>query len=64
MDPDSPISQTPQEIALLMKQIIEEEKPHFRYQTTDNIQKQAAERFVDVTGDSFVSEWNAVLFLE
>lgn len=64
LDSDSPIAQTPQEIALLIKQIIEEEKPHFRYQTTENIKKQAALRFVDITGNSSVEEWQKVLFPE
>lgn len=64
LDPDSPIAQTPQEIALLIKQIIEEEKPLFRYQTTDSIKKQAALRFVDITGNSSVAEWQKVLFPE
>ncbi len=62
LDPDSPIAQTPQEIASLIKHIIEEEKPHFRYQTTENIKKQAALRFVDITGNSSVDEWQTVLF--
>lgn len=64
LDPDSPIAQSPQEIALLIKQIIETEKPLFRYQTTENIKKQAALRFVDITGNSSVDEWNKILFPE
>lgn len=62
LDPDSPLAQTPQEIALLVKQIIEEKKPHFRYQTTESIKKQAALRFADITGNSAVDEWLKVLF--
>jgi hypothetical protein len=62
LDPNSPIAQSPQEIASLIKQIIETEKPLFRYQTTENIKKQAALRFVDITGNSAVDEWDKVFF--
>lgn len=64
LDPDSPTAQTPQEIAFLIKDIIEEEKPHFRYQTTEPIQEQAGKRLVDTTGDSSVAEWHQLLFSE
>lgn len=64
LDPNSPIAQSPQEIASLIKQIIETEKPLFRYQTTENIKKQAALRFFDITGNSGVDEWDKVLFPE
>jgi NAD(P)-dependent dehydrogenase (short-subunit alcohol dehydrogenase family) len=64
LDPNSPIAQSPQEIALLIKQIIEAEKPLFRYQTTENIKKQAALRLVDITGNSAVTEWHHMLFAE
>lgn len=64
LDPNNPIAQSPQEIALLIKQIIETEKPLFRYQTTENIKKQAALRFFDITGNSAVDEWDKVLFPE
>ncbi len=39
LDPNSPIAQTPQEIAAIIQQIIETDKPLFRYQTTENIKK-------------------------
>jgi NADP-dependent 3-hydroxy acid dehydrogenase YdfG len=64
LDPNSPIAQSPQDIASLIKQIIETEKPLFRYQTTENIKKQAALRFIDITGNSAIDEWNKVLFPE
>lgn len=57
LDPVSPIVQEPIEIARLVKKIIESEKPHLRYQTTPSIEKQAALRLVDPTGDSSLAEW-------
>lgn len=62
LDPNSPIAQTPKEIALIIKHIIEADKPLFRYQTTENIKKQAAFRLVDITGTSYIEEWRSVLF--
>jgi hypothetical protein len=53
---------TKKEIASIVKHAIEVEKPLFRYQTTDNIKKQAAQRLVDITGTSWVCEWESVLF--
>lgn len=61
LDPVSPIAQHPLEIASLVKVVIESDKPLFRYQTTPSIQKQAAQRFVDISGNSFVDEWESVL---
>jgi NADP-dependent 3-hydroxy acid dehydrogenase YdfG len=61
LDPVSPIAQEPRDIAALVKHAIEVEKPLFRYQTTDAIQKQAAQRFVDPTGISSVNEWDSIL---
>ncbi|CRX38686.1 SDR family oxidoreductase [Estrella lausannensis] len=57
LDPVSPIVQQPMEIARLVMEIIESEKPHLRYQTTPLIERQAASRFVDPTGDSSLAEW-------
>lgn len=62
LDPFSPIAQSPQEIALIIKEAIEADTPLFRYQTTDNIKNQAARRFVDITGNTAVDEWRPVLF--
>lgn len=62
LDPYSPIAQEPSEIASIVLEIIESSQPHLRYQTTDAIKKQAAKRFVDITGDANVEEWSAVLF--
>ncbi len=61
LDPYSPLMQQPVEIALIVKEAIESENPHFRYQTTELIKRQAARRFVDVTGTSHINEWDAVL---
>lgn len=63
LDPDSPIAETPQEIASLVQHIIETESPLLRYQTTDNIKRQAALRFTDITGLSSVKEWDPILFI-
>lgn len=57
LEPYSPLAQSPNEIASLVKDVIEAENPHFRYQTAEYIKKQAALRFVDITGDSSISEW-------
>lgn len=58
LDPLSPNVQQPIEIALLVKEIIESERPHLRYQTTAAIKAQAALRFVDTTGNSSLREWS------
>ena len=47
-------AQTPEEIAVLIKEIIESEKPHFRYQTREDGKKMAELKFKDITGDSVV----------
>lgn len=62
LDPISPIAQHPKEIAFIVKQAIEADKPLFRYQTTESIKKQAAQRLVDITGNSSVCEWYNILF--
>jgi NADP-dependent 3-hydroxy acid dehydrogenase YdfG len=62
LDPVSPIAQDPLEIASIVKQAIEAEKPLFRYQTTESIKQQAARRLVDITGMSSIDEWNGILF--
>ncbi|MCE5294183.1 MAG: SDR family NAD(P)-dependent oxidoreductase, partial [Chlamydiales bacterium] len=62
LDPNSPIAQDPQEIACIVQDAIEARCPLFRYQTTDNIRRQAGFRMVDITGLSHLAEWNKVLF--
>jgi len=47
-------AQRPEEIAALIKEIIETEKPHFRYQTREDGKKIADSKFKDITGDSVV----------
>ena len=61
LDPVSPIAQTPGEIAVFVQEAIESDEPLFRYQTTKAIQEQAGMRFVDITGNSHVKEWESVL---
>lgn len=61
LDIDAQSYQDKEEIALLVQEVIEEKKPSFRYQTTEQIKRQAAFRFVDPTGDRFVNEWEAIL---
>jgi NAD(P)-dependent dehydrogenase (short-subunit alcohol dehydrogenase family) len=55
-------SQKPEEIAQLVKKIIETDHPVLRYQTTDAIEVQAAKRLVDPTGELNVQELEKVLF--
>jgi retinol dehydrogenase 8 len=62
LDPVSPIAQQPLEIAQLVKEVIETESPLFRYQTTEAIERQASQRFVDPTGLSSIREWYPILF--
>lgn len=62
LDPVSPIAQTADEIAVFVQKAIEDNEPLFRYQTTDAIKQQAKKRFVDISGDSYVKEWDNVLY--
>lgn len=47
-------AQKPEEIAALIKEIIETENPHFRYQTREDGKQIAAIKFKDITGDSVI----------
>ena len=47
-------AQKPEEIAALIKEVIETEKPHFRYQTREDGKQIADSKFKDITGDSVV----------
>ena len=47
-------SQTSEDIAEVIKEAICAEKPHFRYQTNDDVKKTAASKYVDPSGDSVV----------
>lgn len=60
--PVSPIAQTADEIAFFVQKAIEDDEPLFRYQTTKAIQQQAQKRFVDISGLSYIQEWDGVLF--
>ncbi len=62
LDPNSPLAQEPDEIACIVQDAIEAKCPLFRYQTTDAIKNQAAQRWIDITGVSHVREWDSVLF--
>ncbi len=61
-DPTSPIMQQPEDIAQVIKEAIESPDPSFRYQTSLPLQVQAAKRFVDITGDTSMEEWESILF--
>jgi len=45
-------SQTPEEIGEVLKNIIETDKPHMMYMTSDYMKKQASQKLVDVTGET------------
>jgi NAD(P)-dependent dehydrogenase (short-subunit alcohol dehydrogenase family) len=62
LDPFNPLAQEPEEIALIVKEAIEAEKPLFRYQTTKAIEQQAIARLVDPTGLTSVQEWQPILY--
>ena len=47
-------AQTAEEIAQLIKEVIETEKPHFRYQTREDGKQLAESKFKDITGDSVI----------
>lgn len=61
LDPNSPDAQSAQQIAFIVKEVIETDKPLFRYQTADYIKKQASKRFIDISGNSSVDEWDDIL---
>jgi len=62
LDPVNPLVQQPGEIADFVQKALEEDTPRFRYQTTPAIEKQAAQRLVDITGLQNLAEWEQVLF--
>lgn len=43
--------QTPDEIAQVILEALDAERPHFRYQTNKNYVSAAANKLVDITGD-------------
>lgn len=47
-------AQSSEDVAQLIKEIIENENPHFRYQTREDGNQIAAIKFKDITGDSVV----------
>ena len=61
LEPGSPVTQQPEEIAAIVKEAIEAANPLFRYQTTEAIKEQAAMRFVDITGHTGVKELQNLL---
>ena len=61
LEPGSPYTQQPEEIAAIVQTAIEDEHPLFRYQTTERIRAQAAARFVDITGQTGVQELQGLL---
>jgi len=50
------VKQTAEEVAEVMKQAIEDAKPHLRYQTSDFVHQQAKKKLVDPSGDSLLKE--------
>ena len=55
-------SQTGEEIAIIIKDVILSEKPHLRYLTNEKHQKEfPSTKLTDVTGDSVVDELVAQL---
>lgn len=49
-------AQKPEEVAQLIHHIITAEKPHFRYQTSDEVRQAVAKKLADVTGDAYRDE--------
>jgi len=62
LDPVSPLVQQPEEIADFVLKALEEDSPRFRYQTTPAIEKQAAQKLLDITGVQNLAEWDPILF--
>lgn len=60
-DLSNPLMQEADEIALIVKDAIEAQAPLLRYQTSDKIKMQAAQRLVDITGLSSLEEWDKLL---
>lgn len=60
LNPYSPITQSPEEIAAVVQKAIEDREPLFRYQTSKLIEQQAKKRFVDISGLSSLAEWDAI----
>lgn len=50
------ISQTAEQVADMLKEAIDDAKPHLRYQTSDYVRSEAAKKLVDPTGDAQVEE--------
>ena len=55
-------AQHPDEIAEIVQMVIETIEPALRYQTTENIQNQAAQRAVDPSGNTDVAEIRRILY--
>ena len=55
------ISQTPEQVAEVMKQAVDDAKPHFRCQTSDYVREAAERKFKDATGDSYVQNMLKIL---
>jgi len=58
----NPNTQEPEVIAQFVKKAIEDEQPLFRYQTAQYIEKQARNRFVDISGKTQVRELETILY--
>ena len=55
------INQTPQQVADVLKQAIDDAKPHLRYQTSDFVRQAASKKLVDPTGDAHVANYLQML---
>ncbi len=44
------------QVAEVLKQAIDDAKPHLRYQTSEFVRQAASKKLVDPTGDSFMKE--------
>ncbi len=54
---DTPgVQQTSEDIADVLKKVIEDPHPHLRYQTSAFVEQHAKAKFVDATGDTYVKE--------
>jgi hypothetical protein len=50
------VRQTSEEVADVLLKVVEDPKPHLRYQTSAFVEKQAKAKFLDATGDQQVQQ--------
>lgn len=49
------------QVAEVLKQAVDDAKPHFRYQTSDFVRQAASKKFGDPTGDSYIQDTLKIL---